>query len=117
MEIALRRLEGVDRVAISIQRQQFVVLYKPGTSFQPKDLRAAVGEAAVSVIRFQIQARGQVKNEAGKLFFVSGKDKFLLVNSPKMPADTPLLVGGDIVNDKVAPFQLKVVDFKPLDKQ
>lgn len=117
MEIALRRLEGVDKVAISIQRQQFVVLYKPGTSFQPKDLRAAVAEAQVSVVRFQIQARGQVKNEAGKPFFVAGKDKFLLVNPPKMPTDTPLLIGGDIVNDKVTPLQLKVVDFRPLDQQ
>ncbi|HLA40920.1 MAG TPA: hypothetical protein VJ417_13045 [Candidatus Glassbacteria bacterium] len=115
MEIALRRLEGVDKVAISIQRQQFVVLYKPGSSFQPKDLRAAVGEASVGVVQFHVQARGQVQAEGKKLFFLSGKDRYLLVDSPKIPVNTPVLLGGD-VNDATTPLELKVVDFKPLDK-
>lgn len=117
MEIALRRLEGVDKVAISIQRQQFVVLYKPGTSFRPKDLRAAVAEAQVSVVQFHVQARGRVQADGAKRFFVAGKDRFLLVDSPKMPADAPLLIGGDIRNDSANPMTLKVLEFKPLDKQ
>ena len=117
MELALKRLDGVDKVAISIQRQQFVVLYKPGAVFAPKDLRAAVAQASVSVVQFQIQARGQVQAEGGKQFFVAGKDRFLLVDSPKMPAGTPLIVGGNVLNDSVAPYQLKVIEFRPVGKQ
>ena len=117
MELALRRLDGVDKVAISIRRQQFVVLYKPGAAFVPKDLRAAVAQASVSVVQFHIQARGQVQVEGGKEFFVAGKDRFLLVDSPKMPAGTRLLIGGDVLSDSTAPYQLQVLEFRPLDKQ
>lgn len=116
MEIALKRLDGVDKVAISIQRQQFVVLYKPSASFQPKDLRDAVGQASVSVVQFHILARGRVFVEGNKPFFVAGKNRFLLVNSPKLPSETLLLVGGDIKKDGVTPLELKVNEFKPLDK-
>ena len=115
MEIALKRLDGVDKVAISLELQAFVVLYKPGATFQPNDLRAAVGKADVSVVQFHILARGRVFVEGNKPFFVTGKNRFLLVNSPKMPTETLLLVGGD-VKDGVAPLQLKVSEFKPLDK-
>jgi len=116
MEVALRRLEGVDKVAISIQRQQFVVLYKPGASFHPKDLREAVGQAEVSVTQFHIQARGRVQAEGGKQFFVAGKDRFLLKDSPKMPLETDLEIGAD-ANDAVSPIEIKVFDFKALEKK
>ncbi len=116
MEIALRRLDGVDKVAISIQRQQFVVLYKPGTSFQPKDLRAAVGEADVSVTQFHIQARGRVEAQGDKKFFIAGKDRFLLTAPPQMPANTEVMIGAD-VNDQVSPMQIKVFEFRPLNQK
>ena len=115
MEIALRRLEGVEKVSISMQQKAFAVIYKPGASFQPQDLREAVAEAEVRVVQFHIRARGRVQTEGAKKFFVAGKDRFLLVDPPKMPSDTPLLVGGD-VNDAVTPLELKVLEFKPLDK-
>ena len=114
MEVALKRLDGVDQVTISMQRQQFAVTYKGGVSFQPQDLRAAVGQTSVSVVRFQIQARGRVQAQGGKQFFLAGKDRFLLVNPPKMPADQTLLIGGEILKDTVTPMELKVVDFRPV---
>lgn len=98
-----------------MERQAFVVLYKPGSSFQPKELRDAVGQAEVRVVQFHILVRGRVQAEGTKQFLVAGKDRFLLVDPPKMPADTPLLVGGD-VDDAASPLQLKVIEFKPLDK-
>ena len=112
MEIALRRLDGVDKVSISISQQTFEVFYKPGASFRPADLRGAVGQADVSVVQFRIFGSGQVRQEGGKRFFVAGKDKFLLVDSPALPADTPLLILGT-VNDSANPLELKVTDFKP----
>lgn len=113
MEIALRRLEGVDKISISISEQTFQVTYKPGSTFQPWDLRDAVAKAEVEVVRFYISARGQVKQENGKRFFLAGKDKFLLVDSAKVPTGVPLTIMG-IVDDSAEPFQLKIRDFKPL---
>ena len=46
MEIALRRLDGVDKISISISEQRFQVTYKAGASFQPWDIREAVAKAA-----------------------------------------------------------------------
>ena len=52
--------------------------------------------------------------EHQKKFFAAGKDRFLLVNPPKMPADQTLLVGGEILKDSASPMELKVVDFRPV---
>ena len=116
MEIALKRLEGVDQVAISMERQQFAVTYKGSAGFVPQDLRTAGAQTSVSVVRFQIQARGRVQAQGDKQFFVAGKDRFLLVNPPKMPADQTLLVGGEILKDSTRPMELKVVDFRPVSQ-
>jgi len=117
MEVALKRLDGVDQVAISMQRQQFAVTYKGGASFQPKSLRDAVAQTSGSVAHFQIQARGRVQVEGNKQFFAAGKDRFLLVNPPKMPTDQLLLVGGEVLKDSVTPMELKVVDFRAVSPQ
>ena len=116
METALRRLEGVDEIVISIQKQMFAVTYVPGTSFQPQDLRDAVAEAGVSVVRFHLSARGKVQKDGTKQFFVSGRDRFLLVDPPKdLPVGRPLGVIG-VVDDSGSPFQLRLDDFKPLEE-
>ena len=113
MEIALRRLDGVDKISISISEQRFLVTYKPGASFQPWDIRDAVGKAEVEVVRFRISARGRVHEEAGKRFFVAGKEKFLLVVSPEIPFEGPVSIEGT-VDDSAEPLRLKVLQFKPL---
>src|SRR5215470_9553339 len=96
MEVALRRLEGVDKISISISRQRFQVTYKPGASFKPSQIRAAVGKADVKVLRFQISARGQVLEQAGKRFFVAGRDRFLLVASPQISSEKPISIEGTV---------------------
>ena len=113
MEIALRRLDGVDKISISIAEQRFQVTYKSGASFQPWDIRDAVAKAEVEVLRFRITARGRVHEEGGKRFFVAGKDKFLLVGSPKIFSEGLILLEGT-VDDSAEPLQLKVLQFKPL---
>ncbi|MBI4464475.1 MAG: heavy-metal-associated domain-containing protein [Acidobacteria bacterium] len=116
MEIALRRLEGVEKVSISIENQTFEVSYKPGTSFRPGDLREAVAQASVGVVRFYIQARGTVREETGKRFFLAGNDKFPLVDAGRLPLDTPLSIVAT-VDDSTELLQLNVRDFKPLPKE
>ena len=114
MEIALRRLDGVDKISISISEQRFQVTYKLGASFHPRDIRDAVGKAGVEVVRFRITARGRVHEEAGKRFLVAGKDEFLLVASPKMPSKGSISIEG-IVDDSARPLQLQISQFKPLN--
>ena len=115
MEVALRRLEGVDKIAISIERRQFAVVFKPGASFRPKELRAAVKQSDVEVKQFHIQAKGQVQTEGGKQFFAAGKDRFLISSAPpNVPVGIPIEIGAD-VNDKAPLIEIKILGFKPLD--
>src|SRR5439155_6898822 len=78
MEIALRRLDGVDKISISVSEQRFQVTYKSGASFQLELMRDAEGKAGVEVVRFRIIARGRDHDEGGKGFFLARLDKFLL---------------------------------------
>jgi hypothetical protein len=96
MEVALRRrLEGVARIAISQQHQTAEVAFAPGPHvFSPEEFRAAVGEAEVEVISFEIEACGHVEPGApgaqgaqgaagaagapGARWFVAGANRFLL---------------------------------------
>ena len=108
----MRRLDGVDQVAISMEKQQFAVTYTGAPSFQPKLLREAAGYTSVTVLRFQIQARGLLQVRGDQQFFVAGKDRFLLVNPPKMPDDRTLFIDGEVLNDASEPMELKVIGFR-----
>ncbi len=111
MEVALRRLEGVDKISISISQQKFQVTYKPGATFQPSKLRAAVAKADVKVVQFHISARGAVREIAGKRYFVAGKNKFLVVGAPEIYSEKPISVEG-AVDDSADPLHLQVAQFK-----
>jgi len=114
MEITLRRLEGVDKVAISIEKQLFAVTYKEGTRFAPEALREAVAAADVDVVRFHVAARGRVEEMQGQRFFIAGEDRFLLVDSPQVPAGVPLGIMAT-VNESASPMEAKVDDYKLLE--
>jgi copper chaperone CopZ len=113
MEITLRRLDGVDKVAISIEKQLFAVTYKDGATFQPTALREAVAAADVEVVRFHVAARGRVEEKGNQSFFIAGNDRFLLVDSPQVPVDVPIGIMG-LVNDSATPMEIQIDDFKPL---
>src|SRR5437763_8151126 len=115
-EFYLRRLPSIDKVDISLKNEAVMVSYKPGSSFQPKDLREIFQKTDVAVTQMQISARGRVQEQAGKRFFIAGKDKFLLVsaaNSPQVRTNTPVAVEG-VVNDRVDPMELRVMTVKPI---
>jgi hypothetical protein len=113
MEITLRRLDGVDKVAISIEKQLFAVTYKGGATFEPAALREAVAAADVEVVQFHVSARGQVQENGNQRFFVAGKDRFLLVDSPQVPANVPMGIMGT-VNDSRTPMEIQIDDFQLL---
>ena len=115
-EFYLRRLPSIDKIDISLKNEAVMVSYKPGSSFQPKDLREVFQKTDVAVTQMQISARGRVQEQAGKRFFIAGKDKFLLVsaaNSPRVPVNTPVSVEA-VVNDRVDPMELRVITVKPI---
>jgi hypothetical protein len=115
-EIYLRQLAGIDKINISLSNEAIMVSYKPGATFQPKDLRDALKKTEVGVVQFQISARGRVQEQGGKRFFIAGKERFVLTpapNAPQVPPDTPVLIEAT-VNDGANPMELKVMTFKPL---
>ena len=114
MEISLRHLDGVGKVAISAQKQMFAVYYEAGARFQPKELRDAVGKASVKVVRFHISGQGKVQQEGDDQILIVGKDRYLLVDSPKMPVNVSVGFIGAVMEESTDPFELKVDDFKPL---
>ncbi len=115
-EFYLKRLPSIDKITISLKNEAVMISYKPGSTFQPKDLREALKKTDVTVTQMQISARGQVQEQAGKRFFIAGKDKFALVsaaNAPQLPSDTPVMIEA-VVNDKTDPMELRIMTFKPL---
>jgi hypothetical protein len=119
MEVALRRrLEGVASISISQQRQTAEVTFARGPHiFSPEEFRAAVGEADVEVLSFEIEACGRVEPGAvpGALgaqgaagapgtagapgapgaarWFVAGPNRFLLKGVFPSGADTVCISG------------------------
>jgi hypothetical protein len=117
-ELYLRRLPSIDRISISRKNEAVMVSYKPGAMFQPKDLREALQKTDVGITQLQISARGRVQEQAGKRFFIAGKDRFLLVsapNTPQIPSDTSVLIEA-VVNDRTDPMELRIMTFKPLQQ-
>lgn len=118
-ELYLRRLPNIDKVAISMKNEAVMVSYKPGSTFQPKDLRDVLKKTEVGVTQLQISARGHVQDQAGKRFFIAGKDKFVLIsgsNSAQIPLNAAVSVEA-IVNDRVDPMELRVMTFKAAENQ
>src|SRR5262247_1217554 len=112
MEIALRRLDGIDKISISIAAQRFQLTYKPGATFRPREVRSAVATANVQVVAFRVSARGRVQEEGGRRYFLAGKERFLLLpSSPAIPSERLVLIEG-IVDDSAEPLQLKVLQVR-----
>ena len=118
-ELYLKRLPSVDKVAISMKNEAVMVSYKAGSTFQPKDLRDVLKKTEVGVTQFQVSAKGHVQDQAGKRFFIAGKDKFVLIsgsNSTQIPLNTPVSIEA-VVNDRADPMELRVMTFKPVEGQ
>src|SRR2546421_9921048 len=101
-EIYLRRLAGIDSIKISLSNEAILVSYKPGATFQPKDLRDVLKRTDVGVLQFQISARGRLLEQGEHRFFVAGRDRFALKmapDAPKIPAGTPVLIEA-MLNDQ-----------------
>lgn len=115
-EINLRRLEGIDEVAISRSNEAVIISHKPGATFQPAGIRGVLEPLGVTIAQVQINARGRVQEQGGRRFFVAGKNKFAVqdaAKAPKIPSGTLVMIEA-IVNDRSDPMELTVMTVKPL---
>jgi hypothetical protein len=115
-ELYFKRMGGVDKVAISLSQEAIMLTYKPGAAFDPEGIRKILEPLKVGVVQFQISARGRVQEQGGKRVFLAGKNKFVLAAAasvPAIPLGTPVSIEA-ILNDRVAPMELKILNFKPL---
>jgi len=112
-EINLRRIEGVDKVTISKSNESVMIAYSPGAPFQPAEIREVLAQLLVEIDVFQVRARGHVREQDGKRFFVAGKDRFVLAatNAPELPSGAPVVVDA-LLNDQLNPMELSVLTFK-----
>jgi hypothetical protein len=113
-EFYLRRMPTIDKINISMKNEAVMVSYKAGSTFEPRDLREVFKKTDVTVTQFQISAQGRVQEQAGKRFFIAGKNRFILAADPKtaqLPLDSPLTIEA-IVNDKVSPMELRIMTFR-----
>jgi copper chaperone CopZ len=110
-EVNFRRMQGVDKVSISLAKEAVILTYKPGASFDPRGIREILKPLDVQITRLQISARGRVQEESGKRFLIAGKDRFVLApaaNIAAVPLGSAVLVEG-IVNDRVDPMEMKIL--------
>jgi hypothetical protein len=109
-EIKFRLMRGVDQVSISLPAESITLTYKPDAAFVPRDLRHILQPLQVGVVQFTITVRGRVVNEAGRRFFVAGKERFALLPSATSAAvpDRPVRIEA-VVYDHRDPMELKVL--------
>src|SRR5262249_10081602 len=75
-EIQFRRMPGVKDVSISLSTETITISYKPGSSFDPQQIREVLEPLNVRVVQFHITARGRVRMEGENWIFVAAVDKF-----------------------------------------
>jgi copper chaperone CopZ len=114
-EYYFKRMDGVDKVTISLSQEAITLSYKPGATFDPAAIRRVLKSMEVGVTQFQINAHGRVQEQGGKRFFEAGKSRFVLAasgNASGIPAGVPISVEA-ILNDQLNPMEIKILNFKP----
>ena len=113
MEVALRRrLEGVAEISISQHEQRAEVTFVPGTLvFSSEAFRAAVAEADVAVITFNVRVCGRV-DESGMLRpSAAGHEPFIQLRGAVQPGSSICATGR--LDERSQPYGLDVVTAQP----
>ena len=115
IELYLKKVEGVNKVAVSMSKQMVAITFQEGARFKPKEYRDAIMMAEVRVAAFHISMRGTVKQQGDQLYFVAGQDRFLIVKPPKdLPIGIPVGIMA-VVDDSSEPPAITSIDnVKPL---
>jgi hypothetical protein len=107
MDLALRRrLAGVADVRISQEQQTAEVVFTAGAhAFSPDEFRAAVKEADVDVVGFEIEACGRFESDGASHWFVAGSNRVAIGESSPTLAGASCLSAG--LDDRVEPGRLE----------
>lgn len=114
-ELNFRRLDGVDKVKISLSHESILLTYKPGAKFSTQAIRKVLDPLKVGVVQFQVGVRGQMQAADGKRILTAGQDLFMLldaIDSPDVPAGVPVRIEG-ILYDRGTPMEIKVLTVHP----
>lgn len=110
-EIYFHRLQGVDKVKISLRNEAILLTYKAGARLDTQAIRNVLQPLKVGVVQFQAGVRGEVREEGGKRILAAGPDRFVLldaIDSPDIPIGVPVHIEG-ILYDRHAPMEIKVL--------
>lgn len=115
IELYLKKVAGVNKVAVSMSKQLVAITFHEGAQFKPKEYREAIMMAEVRVATFHVSMRGKVDQQGGKMYFVAGPNRFLIAKPPKdLPVGVPLGVMAT-VDDSTEPFSItSLEDVQPL---
>jgi hypothetical protein len=108
-----RRLEGVATVSISLSRQTAGVEFEDGRRhFSPGVFRAAVDEAGVEVLSFQVEGCGVIEQTNSQRWLIAGENRFLLEDGGTAPVRQPVCVSGRL-SDDAEPYRLAITTIQP----
>ena len=115
IEFALNKVEGVDRISVSMSKQMVAITFKEGARFTPDKYREAIAKAEVRVKAFNVTMRGMAEQDGEKTYFVSGQNRILMANRPSnVPLGTAVSITA-VVDDSTQPYTItSVTDVKPL---
>lgn len=87
MSVAIRKIEGVESVKVSLNDGRALIVLKAGNSVRLEQIRKAVNEQGFTPKEARIQAAGSLVEADGRLLFkVSGSDERLpVMEAPHAP--------------------------------
>jgi len=116
IELNLKKVAGVNKVAVSMSKQLVAITFNDGARFLPKEYRDAIFKAEVRIQSFHAALRGKVEKEGDTFYFVAGQDRFPITNPPKDLAEGAQLGIMATMDDKTSPATItSIEDIKPLN--
>ena len=78
-EVQFRRMEGIERVAISLPKESITLYYKPGAGFSLPAIQSVLEPLKVQILRIRMTARGNVEDgPEDRKTLIAGRNRFLL---------------------------------------
>ena len=106
-----QRLDGVAEISISQSEQTADVQFAPGAgTFVPATFRAAVQQAGVQVLSFEIDACGVVEEREGTRWLRAGQNRFVVAGPDDLPIGQKLCVTARL-DDSTDPARLTIATF------
>ncbi|MBI3934647.1 MAG: hypothetical protein HY316_08120 [Acidobacteria bacterium] len=115
IEAALKKVAGVNKVAVSMSKQMVAITFNEGARFTPKQYRDAIAKAEVRVQAFHVAMRGKVEKQGDQMYFVAGADRFLIAKPAQgLPVGSLLGIMAAVDDSSQPPTITSIDDIRPL---